>query len=206
MCGRFFVDTEETAIGELIGAAKDISRAGKLPKTGEVFPTNTVAALAMEGKPMLMEWGFPRNNAFGVIINARSETASERPMFRRYVEHSRCLVPSCGYYEWARNGQQGTKGKPKFLLKDIDSGDGITWLAGIYALSDDGECTFVILTRPAASCISHIHDRMPVILPKRSHDRWLCGGGDAEDIMQACCTNILAERIVNQTGQLQLSL
>ncbi|WP_024344809.1 SOS response-associated peptidase family protein [Lacrimispora indolis] len=52
------------------------------------------------------------------------------------------------------------------------------WLAGLSKIDyKTGESLFVILTRPAWSGISFIHDRMPVILPKEKHDEWLNGHG-----------------------------
>ena len=35
--------------------------------------------------------------------------------------------------------------------------------------------TFAVITCPANDLMAHIHDRMPVILPREAYDRWLAG-------------------------------
>ena len=51
-----------------------------------------------------MKWGY---SGYGnKVINARSETAFEKPMFRKSMQERRCLLPASGYYEW-RHAQRG---------------------------------------------------------------------------------------------------
>ena len=71
--------------------------------TGEIFPTNAAPILLPDGQKMTpkpMTWGFPSFKGKGVIINARGETALDKPMFRRSVLERRCIVPTTGFYEW----------------------------------------------------------------------------------------------------------
>ena len=114
MCGRYTVFTEEEVIEmrEIINEVNQ--RYINTPehaamKTGEIFPTNIAPVLALEKnalEAMLMNWGFPKWQGEGVIINARSETAMEKPMFRNSLGTRRCVIPSTGFYEWKHEGEK----------------------------------------------------------------------------------------------------
>lgn len=169
MCGRYSLFTEEEN-QEIIRIVKnlDIRYPGNNIKQGEIFPTNTAPILCMEKeeiKPELSTWGFPRFGAKGVIINARSETADNRPMFKKSLHTRRCVIPSTGFYEWSQNG---TKTKYRFSLPD----DRVLYMAGIFN-EFKGENRFVILTTGANNSIADVHNRMPVILPKTMSEEWI---------------------------------
>ena len=40
------------------------------------------------------------------MINARSETASAKPTFRKALRERRCLIPTTGFYEWRTEGDR----------------------------------------------------------------------------------------------------
>lgn len=169
MCGRYSLFTEEEN-QEIMRIVKSLDNRypGNNMKHGEIFPTNTAPILCLEEdniKPELSTWGFPRFGAKGVIINARSETADSRPMFKKSLHTRRCIVPSTGFYEWS---QSGTKTKYRFNLPN----DHTLYMAGIFN-EFQGENKFVILTTSANNSIADVHNRMPVILPKEMADDWI---------------------------------
>ena len=51
-------------------------------------------------KAASMAWGFPGREKKQLLINARAETALERPSFSRAVSHRRCVIPARWFYEW----------------------------------------------------------------------------------------------------------
>lgn len=169
MCGRYSLFTQEEN-QEIMRIVKslDARYPGNNMKQGEIYPTNTAPILYAEQdeiKPELSTWGFPRFGAKGVIINARSETADSRPMFKKSLHMRRCIVPSTGFFEWSQNGP---KTKYRFNLP----GGSALYMAGIFN-EFNGENKFVILTTGANNSIADVHDRMPVILPETMAMDWV---------------------------------
>ena len=190
MCGRYSFFTEEEN-QEIIRIVKslNIKYPGNNMKQGEIYPTNSVPILCLqqnEIKPEQSIWGFPRFGAKGVIINARSETADVRPMFKSSLYTRRCVVPSTGFYEWSQNG---TKTKFRFNLPD----DKTLYMAGIYN-GFQGENKFVILTTAANKSIADVHNRMPVILPKPVIEDWLSSEDFALTYLHAAMPSL--ERVI----------
>ena len=162
MCGRFFVEgeNENELLSRMIEEAERRQQALTGESTiavGEVFPGSTVAAMAMGKSGEIgmfpMQWGFHRSDKRGLIINTRSETALEKPLFRKSMLERRCLIPCSWYFEWeTRDAQQSllesfpsfqmqpdgqiprgkTKNQMKIKYAIRPKSPGIIYLAGIY--------------------------------------------------------------------------
>jgi len=107
-------------------------------------------------------------------VNARAETAHEKPAFRGAFASRRCIVPADGFYEWS-----GPKGARKPLWFHAPDG-GLLYLGGLYETWDDPESgeatrTFTILTTPANDVVARVHDRMPALIDRAAVDEWLRG-------------------------------
>lgn len=177
MCGRYSFDDDKDIeeihkiLAEIQATHEGTSIAAK---TGEIFPTNNVPVLSLQGgKPALglMSWGLPKWDGKGVIINARAESASQKPTFAKSLAERRCVIPSTGFYEWRTNPD---KSKDKFLFNMHN--EPMLYMAAIYSVVKDEKPIperFAILTRAANDTIRDIHDRMPVILHKNELVRWL---------------------------------
>lgn len=216
MCGRFFIaeEDEDELLSQMIEEASRRQQAIVGERTvarGEILPTATVAALA-RGKAggvgaFPMQWGFHRADGKGLIINTRSETALDKPMFRQSILHRRCLIPASWYFEWeTRDGQQtlleeppsiqiwgdafpGGKTKNALKIKYAirPKSAGLMYLAGIYRYEEARKLpVFSILTREPAREIAFIHDRMPVIFSAKHRDAWLDGAADPLETMKSC--------------------
>src|SRR5690554_2685215 len=104
MCGRYFIadDQEEREIKKIIKDIEDRSKAVGNPidlKTGEIFPTNVVPVLTKD-VPQAMAWVFKGFQSKGHLINARVETADQKPTIRAPYGQNRCLNPASWFFEW----------------------------------------------------------------------------------------------------------
>jgi len=177
MCGRYvaYTDAEYTEMSNIVRDVESKLSGTEQLKTGEIFPTNLAPVITPDGA-VPMAWGFPRWDGGGVVINARAETAAEKPMFRNALFTRRLVVPSTGFFEWKR--VEGKKQKDKYLIRLPDAT--MLYMAGLYTLfkQKDGreEAHFVILTTAANESMAALHDRMPVILGAEETGEWLSGG------------------------------
>ena len=115
-----------------------------LAKTSsEISPSDCVPVVAnnknLIPSPFAMQWGYTLSDG-KKIINARSETAAGKPLFRDGMENRRCLIPAGNYFEWEKRGKE----KIKYAIRPADSPS--MYMAGIYRL-EKGKPVFTILTR-----------------------------------------------------------
>lgn len=211
MCGRFYVadDEQNELLAALIREASRRQQAltGQVSiATGEVLPSATVAAL-VRGKSggeaaFPMQWGFHLEGKRGLLINTRSETALQKPLFRASMLERRCLIPASWYYEWeTRDGQQSLLDVPaparnarkvKYAIRPKQAG--LMYLAGIYRYEAESPLpVFSILTREAAPGIAFIHPRMPVIFLEEHCAQWLHRDADPERVLAVCQTEMTAK-------------
>lgn len=187
MCGRYYIAADDSSI-ELQQMIDTLQRrmGSDAVQLGEVHPSDQAAVLAnnkrKEARPFAMRWGYSFPNS-KPIINARSETASSKPLFRDGMLQRRCLVPASYYFEW-----EHIDGKRiKYAIRPADAD--ATFMAGIYHLEHDVP-TFAILTREAAPDIAFIHDRMPVLLPSEAKSDWLNLDYKADEVIQSAQLNM----------------
>jgi putative SOS response-associated peptidase YedK len=110
----------------------------------------------------MLRWGLVAPWTKAPLINAKSETAFDKPIFRSAMRLRRCLIPASGFYEWKTTGK--TNQPHLFQLRD----KGLLAFAGIW----DGEAV-AILTTAANDLVRPLHERMPLILPTGVYGRWL---------------------------------
>jgi putative SOS response-associated peptidase YedK len=184
MCGRFAFYSPHEAVTRLFGVAS----APEIEPRYNIAPTQFVAAVRETGGPRevaMLYWGlvpsWAKDKAIGArMINARSETLTEKPSFRNAFRRRRCLVLADGYYEWQRSGAVK---QPYY----VSFADGAPFgMAGLWerwrdpASGEPLESCCIVTTTPAAS-VAHVHDRMPVIIPAAGYAEWLDRRNEATD-------------------------
>ena len=111
MCGRFTASFEFREIKIRFSLQRDIPL---LVPRYNIAPSQEVPVIVQnDGKNELMpmKWGlvpaWSSDKSIGErMINARAETITEKPSFRRLVESKRCVIPADGFYEWRRVGSE----------------------------------------------------------------------------------------------------
>lgn len=200
MCGRYVtVHSPEDLAREF-----DVDRIAveaQVAPDYNVAPTKMVPAVvehadrdgSLERQLRAVRWGlvpwWAKDPAVGNrLINARVETAAEKPAFRRAFAKRRCILPALGYYEWERREPEGggkAYKQPYFIHRPDDA---TLAMAGLYELWRDPEkdpddpetwlwsCT--VLTTNATDEAGRVHDRAPLVVPAESYEQWLAPDAD----------------------------
>lgn len=176
MCGRFVLTN---SAAELAAEFEFGDAPARIRARFNVAPGQDVAVVRVgesgTREIVWQRWGlvpfWAREPAIGNrLINARCETAAEKPAFREALRQRRCIVPATGFYEWS--GAAGAR-RPHY----IHPRSGLFAMAGLWERWRDAEggvlesCT--VLTTEANPLVARLHDRMPVLLAHRDYARWL---------------------------------
>ncbi len=197
MCGRFAFYSAREAMPALFG----VEDAPAVEARYNIAPTQHAAVVRLDGEgrrqAAMLRWGlvpfWAKDLKIGNrLINARAETAAEKPAFRAAWSRRRCLVPADGFYEW----RPSADGKTPWFISAANgepfamAGLWESWSPGRGSDGpDDSEEpveTFTILTTAAREPMSRLHDRMPVIMGAARSAAWLagealCGDGSVAD-------------------------
>ena len=162
MCCLYYID--EAVEKDIERLVNDIDKNIKL-KTGDIHPTDQAPVICKRNQDLYatsMKWGFMGRDQ-KPLINARAESALEKPTFSDSVMHRRCIIPAGKFYEWNRDKQ-----KAAFRYRESPS----IYMAGFYRM-DGNEPRFVILTTVANASMRSVHDRMPLILGEKDIRPWI---------------------------------
>lgn len=166
VCGRYYLEREQ-AKPELQDVLERLNRRGLAYKTGTICPSDVAPVIAnnraLTPTPFAMQWGYRMPDGKRVI-NARSETLLDKPLFRDAAQGRRCLIPARHYFEWGRID------RVKYAIQP--AGLELMYLAGVYRLLPEG-AEFSILTREPVEELRSIHDRMPVMFAPETAMAWL---------------------------------
>lgn len=178
MCGRFTLSVSAGDLARLFDL--EPSRIPPLQPRYNIAPTQPVlvvrASRSSDREAVFMRWGlipsWARDPAIGGrMINARSETAADKPAFRAAIRRRRCLIPADGFYEWRPEGRV----KQPYFLHPADGRPlAIAGLWERWAAPDGGDIeSCALLTTAANAAVAALHDRMPVIVDPCDVERWL---------------------------------
>ena len=199
MCCRYWTD-ESPELREIVEEMNRSPLVRKWQSTtavktyGEIRPTDVAPVIApnRSGARAVypMKWGYSGRT---LLLNARTETAAEKPTFREDWAKHRCIVPASWYFEWEHlTGQDGKKRSgDKYMIQPKDST--MTWLCGLYRI-ENGLPVFVVLTREPGEEIRFLHDRMPLIMPEKLVNEWIRPDRKPEELLPYALTEMVFEK------------
>jgi putative SOS response-associated peptidase YedK len=191
MCGRFtqyFSYADLHAYFDFFGQPL-----GNLEPRYSICPTQSIVVVRPgEGGGHVLErmrWGLVPSwwkkplRDLPATFNARAETVSEKPTFRAAFRSRRCVIPASGTFEW----QDVPDGKQPWYF--TAAGGPLLLIAGLWEEAPDPDhpgrtlrsATMVITD--ANAYVARYHDRMPVILDRKSMTTWL-GANDPSALLK----------------------
>lgn len=202
MCGRYALYGPRSRLREQFDVGvEEIDEGPRELARYNIAPTQTAPLLhtRADGAHALISarWGLlpswvKEPGKLAQPINAKIETAAEKPMFRHAFKRSRVLVPASGFYEWKPEGDH----KQPFFIHPV--GVAFFGFGGLLEHWDgpDG-CvrTFAILTTAANDLMAPIHDRMPVIIKPEDYAAWLDPGVTDAAFVRALAGPYAADRM-----------
>jgi putative SOS response-associated peptidase YedK len=177
MCGRYTQTTDLETLKKRFGF---VVSGVRLEPRYNIAPSQEAPVVVREDEKILkiMRWGlvpyWAKDESIGYkMINARAETLTQKPSFKKSLKEKRCLVLADGFYEWRKTEKKGVKIPMRFVLKSREP----FALAGLWDVwqKPDGKLllSFTIITTEANDLMREVHDRMPVILRREYEDMWL---------------------------------
>jgi putative SOS response-associated peptidase YedK len=199
MCGRYTLKITPTELA----AYFDLPEVPDLPPRYNIAPTQPIPMVRADGHQgrhlVMVRWGFvpawAREMSGGApLINARLESAHEKPTFRQSFRQRRCLIPADGLYEWQR--ESAAKQPYVFQLPD---GEPFAF-AGLWDRwqSPDGQVidSCAMLTTEANAVMTPIHHRVPVILERSAYEAWLDPAIHDPETLRGMLTPVVADRLI----------
>ena len=177
MCGRFTLTLDPGELQELLELGPFVHI---VQPRYNIAPSQPIPIVkdSQKREVELYRWGLVPSWAddpkIGYrMINARSETAHEKPSFRAAFKRRRCLILADGFFEWHAEQKGAQKTPYLFKLKN----DNPFTFAGLYEhwqAPEGGELhTCTILTCPPNDLVKDYHNRMPVMLGDETRWAWL---------------------------------
>lgn len=178
MCGRFTLTIEAPELQKELGLS--LVPADWQPRYN-IAPSQSVLVIkdALKRSAVWMRWGlipsWAKSPEIGNrLINARSETLTEKPAFRRPFQTQRCLIPADGFFEWQARPGVSLQRQPYYFYLPNHRPFMFAGLWDIWHSPDGIELpSCAIITCKANDAVSFVHDRMPVILDANSAWLWL---------------------------------
>jgi putative SOS response-associated peptidase YedK len=131
------------------------------------------------------------------IVNTHAELIPEKSSLRKALMKTRCIVLADSFYAWKKTGKK-TFIPYRFVCTD----QALFSFAGLWDEYEDTDGnqfhTFSIITVPSNSLVETVHERMPVILNKKTESEWLSKENNENGLLSVL-TAYPAEKMTHYT-------
>jgi len=184
MCGRYTFFNNIDSLQHLFDIDLIDSNLTDYQASYNISPTQYAPVVFQNNNKRIlksMRWGlipsWSKNDSFASkLINARSETISDKQSFKNLITTNRCIVIANGYYEWV---SIENKKQPYFIYSEKDT---VISMAGIWTEWRD-VISFTIITKQSDISINHLHHRMPLLLPRKKINLYLDKNNTFDDFV-----------------------
>ena len=138
-------------------------------------PTKSLATITsyQSDKISFLNWGlmamWSNNKTMSPkFFNLSVESVLKKPSYRKKLLTNRCVIPMDGFYIWKKVAKK--QQIPHYFFfpdKKVFS------VAGLWEDGEDGNHSFIMITRPADAQIQEFQEDMPAILDAASTRSWL---------------------------------
>jgi putative SOS response-associated peptidase YedK len=187
MCGRYATTRSAADLSALFEVSDETDGLAADYNVAPTDPVPIVRQTRRQEQPVLSvaRWGLVPSWAKDTrgaarMINARAETVATTRAYASSFAARRCLVPADGWYEWVRRSPK--QRQPYFMTPRAG---GVLAFAGLWSSWGEGAdrlLTCTVLTTAAVGDLALVHDRMPLLVPRRRWRDWL-GGGDPHELL-----------------------
>lgn len=177
MCGRYTLLADELKISQRFNISQPIK--GYKPSYN-IAPGQDILAIIYdeekdEKRAGYLKWGlvppWAKDKKIGnKMINARSETAHEKPSFKQAMAKKRYLIIADSFYEWKQTDDGKVPQRIQMKNRELFAFAGL-WER--WESNDEALFTCTMLTTDANEFMRPIHHRMPIILPEEKEDEWI---------------------------------
>ncbi len=192
MCGRMNVIDDPNVRAFMDALGIPVYPDFHLHSNRDLRPTDETLLITNQNEKIATtrsSWGIKPAWSKQLLINAKSETISDKATFKKAFEQHRALVVCSGWYEWKDEG--GAK-KQKYLIQHSLKQPML--MAAVcfpappsnqkanHKVNQEGS-QFVTITTAPNEKLKHVHHRMPLLIHSDEIDSWLLG--DSQQALQS---------------------
>lgn len=171
MLDRYTITLQPNELALVLGVEVPITYSPQF----NAAPTKSLPVITNYSKDKLVfqKWGlmtmWSNNRTMSSkFFNLPLDSVQNKPSYRKKLSSNKCVIPMDGFYVWKQIAKK-QQVPYYFFFPDRK----IFTVAGIWEENDEGDHSFIMITRPSNSQVAQFQDDMPAFIDAGSTRRWL---------------------------------